>query len=564
MLIATLFDEAEIHGDALGTLPPIEEARRIFVDAQLQAPDAIDELLLNPQVGGWAAYVMRRWRGMTRGCPPLWVDFGGLHVLSLLAAARAGLTWRTRLPHRQGRLLLFGMGMAEFSDIHADDLIDAESYAGRITLAARNSRIEIFEGEPVKQPQWREARGISVGGDLELHVCLDDLDPFRDLADPIPPEPLDDAAASRWQKLLDEAWSILCDHHRETAEAVSVGVVSLVPLPIGDARETRSASSGESFGRVMVSPPPDAVTLAVAIVHEFQHIKLGGLMHLTRLTIGDEISCLYAPWRDDPRPIGGLLQGVYAFFGIAAFWRRQRGAESGADRRLADFEYAYARSQAREGISGVRESDSLTDEGCALIDGLSACLEAWLSDVLDPMATAAMRIVADYHRAGWRIRHQVVNDGDIDMLEAAWHDGRPAVLRTERPRVVPALPIRWSYRMIELARRRILASDTPVDSERVSTRLEREIHDADLALFDGECDTAAKLYAGAVREECADLDAWAGLAVAADMCGLDAASRALRRRPEIVRALYFKLTDSNPAVDPIRIAGWLGGAVLDH
>ena len=27
----------------------------------------------------------------------------------------------------------------------------------------------------------------------------------------------------------------------------------------------------------------------------------------------------YAPWRDDPRPISGLLQGIYAFVCITEF-----------------------------------------------------------------------------------------------------------------------------------------------------------------------------------------------------------------------------------------------------
>ena len=30
---------------------------------------------------------------------------------------------------------------------------------------------------------------------------------------------------------------------------------------------------------------------------------------------------VYVPWRDDPRPASGLLQGVYAHLGIARFRR---------------------------------------------------------------------------------------------------------------------------------------------------------------------------------------------------------------------------------------------------
>jgi HEXXH motif-containing protein len=83
----------------------------------------------------------------------------------------------------------------------------------------------------------------------------------------------------------------------------------------------------------MVSEPPDPATPAVSLVHEFQHIKLGALMHLISLVTGDDGTPYYAPWRDDPSPLGGFLQGVCAFFGIAEFWRRRRPATDGFSSR---------------------------------------------------------------------------------------------------------------------------------------------------------------------------------------------------------------------------------------
>ena len=40
---------------------------------------------------------------------------------------------------------------------------------------------------------------------------------------------------------------------------------------------------------------------------------------------------VYAPWRQDPRPAGGLLQGIYAHLGIARFWQAQQHAETDRD-----------------------------------------------------------------------------------------------------------------------------------------------------------------------------------------------------------------------------------------
>ncbi|HJP78061.1 MAG TPA: HEXXH motif-containing putative peptide modification protein [Pseudonocardiaceae bacterium] len=38
-------------------------------------------------------------------------------------------------------------------------------------------------------------------------------------------------------------------------------------------------------------------------------------MHLTELYEPDPRERIYVPWREDPRPFSGALQGVYAFSG---------------------------------------------------------------------------------------------------------------------------------------------------------------------------------------------------------------------------------------------------------
>jgi hypothetical protein len=74
----------------------------------------------------------------------------------------------------------------------------------------------------------------------------------------------------------------------------------------------------------LVSGLGEAVSLAVAIVHECAQIRLGGLPPVTPgWRAGD------APWRDDPRPPPGLVQGVYAFVDVAGFRRPQAGRLAG-------------------------------------------------------------------------------------------------------------------------------------------------------------------------------------------------------------------------------------------
>src|SRR6185312_14082905 len=114
------------------------------------------------------------------------------------------------------------------------------------------------------------------------------------------------------------------------------------------------------FGSAIIARPSDAASLAEALVHEFHHIRLGGLLHLTRLHEEDPRERFYTPWRDDPRPIGGVLQGVYAFFGVTAFWRVLAHASMKAPDRRAVFEFAYWREQTWRVLLRLREDPVLT------------------------------------------------------------------------------------------------------------------------------------------------------------------------------------------------------------
>ena len=73
--------------------------------------------------------------------------------------------------------------------------------------------------------------------------------------------------------------------------------------------------------------------MAWTLVSEFQHIKLSALLDMFPL-IEPCADRGYAPWRDDPRPMGGILQGVCAFPGIVRFWDVQRRLEAPPDEVL--------------------------------------------------------------------------------------------------------------------------------------------------------------------------------------------------------------------------------------
>jgi uncharacterized protein len=162
--------------------------------------------------------------------------------------------------------------------------------------------------------------------------------------------------------MLRRAWRLLVRWHWTTAEEVAAAVRVLTPLTPPE-QGLRSATSTETFGAIGMSTPPDEHALAVSLAHEAQHAKLGALTDVVALTKPDDGSRYYAPWREDPRPVTGLLHGVYAHLGVAGYWRRQRVHERGDSALRAHTEFARWRDASVLAARTLAASGRLTSEG---------------------------------------------------------------------------------------------------------------------------------------------------------------------------------------------------------
>jgi HEXXH motif-containing protein len=574
LLVSTLIREIGQDPAGLGPLPPIAQVAAALNEAHQKAPAEVGELLLDPQVGSGCAYALRRLRGGGRSEAPIWLDLGVVHALALAAAARAGLTWSTRLPARDGSVMIPGHGMARFGHGLSAPTVQGRTEGGRIRLSDGDRHLLVpddgsDQDSGVSGIGWWSLRRVRVGGELPLTVRLDDLDPNRDLADPVPPARLDAQAVQRWERLIADAWELLCRDHRADARTMVDGVISIVPLKHEPGWETRSASNGEAFGSIMLSMPRDTAEMAVSLIHEYQHIMLGALLHLIPLTKPDDGSLYYAPWRDDPRPLAGLVQGVYAFFGIARFWRVRRDTTSGSERELAAFEYAYARQQTTESVEIVLSSDGLTAHGRQLFEGLRRRLDEWSrepADAVDPRIDRLATITADSHRIGWRLRHFRPREEDVTALIRQLGERQPRQPESPAPPAIrPHAGLRWDQRIPAVARRQVCAgsASTQDSAENTLNAGENALITRDAPAARAAFVSAIDKYATSVHDRLSDVPddearAWAGLAMSLAAEGDDTAATALSRRPDLVRAVY---SGSSASTDPAEVATWLAPVV---
>lgn len=421
--------------------------------AELENPGCVEELLLSPQVGSWLAHTLRRLHGTAAGSP-LWVDAGHLAAVALVAAVRAGTAAELVVPAREGAVALPTLGLARLpgTPLLGFQPVHAHVREGELLLvpAGRGTGATALTVRPLTAPPsalWWPTHRLPVrpGGP---EVALDDTDPYRDLDRPIPPQRLTPCELDSWQSLFAAAVALLDPASGLGPRSGGTGPGTLRPEEIGrivpwpgrlrhGPVAGLSASTGDAFGSMVVARPPDGAALAETMVHEFQHSKLGALLHLFAMLDDDREEEYYAPWRPDPRHLPGLLHGAYAFVGVAGFWRDRIGDRAADPLDLAPFRFALRRLQTRTVLRTLATRAALTGPGRRLVAGLTRTVDGWLREPVDGRAVARARAAAAGHRVEWRLRNLRCADEERAGLGAALRTGAPPP-PVGQPLLVPA------------------------------------------------------------------------------------------------------------------------------
>jgi HEXXH motif-containing protein len=373
--------DRRLWDDAVATLSRVQE----------MDPTTFADFMADPLIGAWLIRTTTQLR-RTGSAPQT-----ALHHLSCVAAAaamRSCLDVELTGYAVNGRLTLPQLGEMQFSrGVTGPVLMRISSGAATLVSSAG-------ESASTGGPGWRSQRSLT--GDyrgLASAVRVEDGNPYRDGYHAPPSERLTSTEAEAWQALFADAWTLIGHYLPERAAELADGLQAVVPLQdLGDGA-ARSGTARESIGALGLTKPRSPEDFVITIVHEFQHSKLSAVLDLLKLYDSNGPERHFAPWRTDARPTAGLIQGVYAFLGVADAWRGLR-ADPGLA-AVAEHQFAEVREQVRVGLEALERSTEVTPGGLRFVTGMRDKFDHMLAEPTSDASVVRARSLLQERRRRW-------------------------------------------------------------------------------------------------------------------------------------------------------------------
>ena len=392
-------------GVPAATRAAVRAAWAVIATADREWPEPLDLVLAHPYLRAWSVRCLERLRQGAPASDPgqsgLAADLGHFGAVAAVTAIRAGgqadltvpvINGAVHLP-TLGRLVVRagGPGPAPHEAGVATDGKAASVRIGSDRWEITNA--DLLSGEPCAvanfgagpSADWQPVRRLRAPG---FSVALEDTDPYRDCHEWPAAGRLADTEVSQWQQYFADAWQEIKRDFPGYAPAIEAGLSVLMPMSPAEPGRDVSAAARHAFGAIGTALPADATTLALLIMHEFQHVKLGAVLDLYDLYDPADNRLYRAPWREDMRPLEGLLQGTYAHLAVSAYWRIRQQVSTGRAAQAAGERFAFWHGHTRDAIETLANSGSMTPLGTRFVgEMLRSALREQAQDRPRPRST---------------------------------------------------------------------------------------------------------------------------------------------------------------------------------
>jgi len=371
----------------------VRAAWSVLEMAEREQPEVLQSILAHPYIRAWATSCLERLQAADRDdCADgdLLASLGHLSAIAAAAAVRTGQKADLPVPVIGGAVILPTLGRLVLDPAGSlaqppEAVLSVSVETATIGFGGDYWTIPVTElvgGAPATlralgdrgPAHWQPVRRLRAP---DLTVTLEDTDPYRDCHQWPAAARLSDAEAARWQEQFDAAWREIIRDHPDYAPAIAAGLTVLMPMdPAPEGRDV-SSTARDGFGAVGAALPADATTLALLIMHEFQHVKLGAMLDLYDLFDRSDDRLYDAPWREDPRPLEGLFQGTYAHLAVYDYWRVRQQTTTGTEAQLAGKQFKHWHAHTTAAIKTLGKSGSMTDLGTEFMAAMRQSAARW-------------------------------------------------------------------------------------------------------------------------------------------------------------------------------------------
>lgn len=188
----------------------------------------------------------------------------------------------------------------------------------------------------------------------------------------------------KWLSTLEEAWYWIEECSTLLASEILMGIKSLVPV-YSHAHDVHISETFRAIpGVVILSWMSNTSVIVEALVHEYHHHKLNALLNLDPIIAeGTFEEIYYSPWRNDPRPLDGILQGIYVFQAVLDFWDKFLQADIPVlqENRLKKRVYKL-KKQLETALKTLKNNASFSSIGEALIESVEENINQIETEIL--------------------------------------------------------------------------------------------------------------------------------------------------------------------------------------
>jgi HEXXH motif-containing protein len=286
---------------------------------------------------------------------------------------------RRRFEHPLMIALPFSIPGTEYSVLGRGSIEVRGIDAGQLEVAYRgiSMRLNADQAEVDVETPWLVRRPMVRFEDVEICLkpetfCLPSID-TRALLD-VPVE-----YQAQQIPLLRDALALIARHQPDELDHLRemLRVIAFKPPTIGD---YSNVSLSDLPGASIVSALNEPCWMADALIHEMLHNRLFFILDsdeiLDGVPEGEEVGAFYSPWRDDLRPLSGLLHAVYVYIGVCKFWFAVW--KSGARRDYAQDQAVRAALSLKVGTTQLRRHATFTDAGIGLFAEMEREVDALL------------------------------------------------------------------------------------------------------------------------------------------------------------------------------------------